>query len=89
MQQVLIIFTFIYLFYIVNLVSFPAAPSVQDPRPGGSTIRGFVPHIPEEPSGMKSAICGNVTIFLCMVEHAISLYVALQHKITLVCNRTS
>lgn len=55
MQQVLIIFTFIYLFYIVNLVSFPAAPSVQDPRPGGSTIRGFVPHIPEEPSGMMSA----------------------------------
>ncbi|XP_039873246.1 papilin b, proteoglycan-like sulfated glycoprotein isoform X1 [Simochromis diagramma] len=31
------------------------APSVQDPRPGGSTIRGFVPHIPEEPSVSRPA----------------------------------
>lgn len=30
----------------------PVVPSVQDPGYHGSTIRGYVPHVPEVPSGM-------------------------------------
>lgn len=38
----------------VNQFAFSlAVPSVQDPRTHGSTFRGYVPHVPGEPSGKR------------------------------------
>lgn len=42
----------LFVFFVINQCTFLAVPSVQDPRAHETTIRGFVPHVPEEPSGM-------------------------------------
>lgn len=45
-------------------------PSVQEPRARESTIRGFVPHVPDDPSGKEEGIvlssffaCVNMQLF--------------------------
>lgn len=60
-----------------------AVPSVQDPRAHETTMRGFVPHIPGDPSGMWSVngmSSGNVPLLVNMNELGIILYVSTEPK---------
>lgn len=47
-----------YLFAFLSLMLFfpLVVPSVQDPSTVGSTTRGFVPHVPGEPLGMRRLV---------------------------------